>query len=71
MVKCSFCGKEAHSFTGVHLIRNSGTVDFFCSSKCRKNSEKLERDKRKLKWTAAYREQKAHVMSQAAKPAAK
>jgi large subunit ribosomal protein L24e len=71
MVKCSFCGKETHSFMGVHLVRNSGVVDFFCSSKCRKNSEKLERDKNKLKWTAAYREQKAHAISSAAKAAAK
>lgn len=69
MVRCSFCGKEEHSFKGVHLIRNSGVVDFFCSSKCRKNSEKLERDKKKLKWTAAYREQKENAAAHAA-PAA-
>ena len=55
MTKCVFCGKEEASFRGVHLIKNDGTVNFFCSSKCRKNALKLKRDKRKLKWTEAYR----------------
>ena len=55
MVKCVFCGKEEHPHKGVHLIKNDGSVDFYCSSKCRKNSLKLKRDKRKLKWTEAYR----------------
>ena len=55
MTKCSFCGKEAHYFQGVNLIKNDGNVDFFCSSKCRKNDLNLERDKRKIKWTEAYR----------------
>ena len=31
---------------------------FYCSSKCRKNALKLKRDKRKLKWTEAYRDVK-------------
>lgn len=55
MVKCVFCGREEEPFRGIHLVRNSGLIDFFCSSKCRKNSLKLRRDKRKLKWTEAYR----------------
>lgn len=54
MTKCVFCGKEEHGHKGVHLIRNIGVVDFYCSSKCRKNSMKLKRDKRKLKWTEAF-----------------
>ena len=55
MVKCDFCGKEEHPHKGVHLIKNDGSVDFYCSSKCRKNSLKLKRDKKRLKWTEAYR----------------
>ena|SRR3989344_5494203 len=55
MVKCSFCGFEEEQFRGIHLIKNDGSVDYFCSGKCRKNSLKLKRDKRKLKWTEAYR----------------
>lgn len=54
MTKCVFCGRDESNFKGVHLIRNTGAVDFFCSSKCRKNSLKLRRDKRRLKWTEGY-----------------
>ncbi len=67
MVKCVFCGKEEHSFKGIHYIKNDGTVNFFCSSKCRKNTLKLKRDRKKLKWTTAYREQKAHLIQRAEK----
>lgn len=56
MVKCSFCGKEEYAFKGVHLIKNDGSIAYFCSSKCRLNALKLKRDKRKVMWTAAYRE---------------
>jgi len=54
MTKCTFCGKEKHSSIGIHYIKNDGTIDYFCSSKCRKNSLKLKRDKRKLKWAEAF-----------------
>ena len=56
MTKCFFCGREEYDHKGVHFIRNTGVVQFFCSSKCRKNSTKLKRDKRKLKWTEAFHE---------------
>lgn len=55
MVKCVFCGKEESPFRGVTLIQNNGITNFYCSSKCRKNALKLGRDKKKLKWTEAYR----------------
>ena len=54
MLKCVFCGKEEKSFKGVHYIKNTGVINYFCSSKCRKNSLKLNRDKRRLKWTEAF-----------------
>ena len=56
MVKCSFCGREEHPSRGIHFIKNIGVVNYFCSSKCRKNSLKLRRDKRKLKWTSTFHE---------------
>ncbi len=56
MVKCIFCGKEEHAFKGLHLIKNDGTIAYFCSSKCRFNVLKLKRDKRKIRWTEAFRE---------------
>ncbi len=59
MVKCTFCGKEENSYKGVHLLKNDGSIDYFCSSKCRKNALHLRRDKRKLKWTEAYLEVRA------------
>ena len=55
MVKCVFCGKEDIPIRGVHFITNTGEVQFLCSSKCRKSALKLRRDKRRLKWTEAYR----------------
>jgi len=54
MTKCVFCGKEQSSHKGLHLIRNNGVVDYFCSSKCRKNMLKLKRDKRKVRWAEAF-----------------
>ena len=55
MVKCIFCGKEEHEFRGLHLMKNDGNIAYFCSSKCRKATLKLGRDKRKIKWTESYR----------------
>ena len=55
MAKCVFCGCESSIFKGVHYIKNDGTINYFCSSKCRKNALKLRRDKRKLKWTESFR----------------
>jgi len=54
MVKCTFCGREEHAFKGINLIKNTGVVAYYCSSKCQKNSEKLGRDKRKVRWTEAF-----------------
>ncbi len=54
MVKCIFCGKEESPHRGLHLFKNDGSLSYFCSSKCRKNTIKLKRDKRKMKWTEAF-----------------
>ena len=55
MVKCVFCGREEEPFRGINFISNDGNVSYFCSSKCKKNALKLGRDKRKIKWTEAYK----------------
>jgi len=65
MVKCHFCGIDESIHRGLHLIRNDGVVTFFCSGKCRKNSLKLKRDRRKIKWTQAYRVERAKVVDKA------
>jgi len=61
MVKCSFCGKEEYSFKGLHLIKNDGSIAYFCSSKCRFNALKLKRDKRKIRWTAFFKNKRKEV----------
>jgi large subunit ribosomal protein L24e len=54
MVKCNFCGKDDRAHKGVHLIKNDGSINYFCTSKCRVNSMKLKRDKRKIRWAEAF-----------------
>lgn len=48
---CSYCGKPVRIGTGTMLVRNDGSILYFCSSKCKKNLLKLGRDARKFKWT--------------------
>ncbi len=62
MVKCVFCGHEEPIFKGLHLIQSDGSISYYCSSKCRKNALKLKRDKRRLKWTSAYREERQKAL---------
>lgn len=40
--------------TGTMLVKNDGKMLMFCSSKCDKNYNKLGREPRHLRWTAAY-----------------
>ena len=35
-------------------VKNDGTVRWFCSAKCKKNTIDLKRDPRKFKWTKKY-----------------
>lgn len=67
MTKCSFCGKEEYAFKGIHLIKNDGSISYFCSSKCRVNALKLKRDKRRLKWTEAFHLKRNKVMEKSEK----
>ncbi|AFZ70205.1 ribosomal protein L24E [Caldisphaera lagunensis DSM 15908] len=47
---CSFCGGIVEPGTGKMYIGPRGEIMWFCSSKCYKNSIKLGRKSRKLKW---------------------
>lgn len=51
---CSFCGRPVAKGSGIMLVKNNGTVLWFCSAKCRKNMLELKRDPRRLKWTDKY-----------------
>ncbi|MEM0465959.1 MAG: 50S ribosomal protein L24e [Candidatus Pacearchaeota archaeon] len=50
MPTCSFCRKNFKEPRGLTVFTLDGRAIYFCSSKCRKNMEKLKRDPRKTKW---------------------
>ncbi|RUM46547.1 MAG: 50S ribosomal protein L24 [Hyperthermus sp.] len=50
---CEYCGRSIEPGTGMMLVRNDGSVVWFCSSKCRKLWS-MGRDPRRLKWTRKY-----------------
>ena len=47
MPKCVYCGKEYGAPRGLTLIMNDGTINYLCSSKCRKN---MLMKRRKVRW---------------------
>jgi large subunit ribosomal protein L24e len=49
-LKCTFCGNNIEPGTGKMFVKKDGTVLYFCSSKCEKNSLKLKRLPRKVRW---------------------
>jgi len=54
MPSCSFCGNELVKGTGKMFVKKDGTVQYFCSNKCEKNSLKLGRNPIYLKWTLKF-----------------
>lgn len=57
LAKCVFCGKEQEDFKGNYYIKNDGTMNYFCTSKCQKSQLKLKRDKKRFRWTERF-----HIM---------
>ena len=47
MPKCVYCGKDYHVHKGLTLIMKDGTINYLCSSKCRKN---MLMKRRKVRW---------------------
>jgi ribosomal protein L24E len=47
MPKCVYCGKMYDIHKGLTLVKNDGSINHFCSSKCRK-SKAMKR--RKVRW---------------------
>ena len=47
---CTFCGNEIEPGTGKMLVRRDGSIKYFCSSKCQKNT-RLGRVSRGVRWT--------------------
>lgn len=54
MAKCSFCKNVIEPGTGTMYIKKDGSVLYFCTMKCEKNTLKLGRAPRYMKWTKAY-----------------
>tara|TARA_Y100000310_G_C20386621_1_gene670737 strand:- start:384 stop:653 length:270 start_codon:yes stop_codon:yes gene_type:complete len=49
MVICSFCKNNYEYPRGTTVVGRDGTARYFCSSKCKKNSE-MGRINKKVKW---------------------
>lgn len=56
-ISCSFCRLKLPLGTGSMLVKKDGATLYFCSSKCEKNSLKLRRSPRKVKWVAKRKEE--------------
>ncbi|MFZ2456427.1 MAG: 50S ribosomal protein L24e [Candidatus Altiarchaeia archaeon] len=57
-MNCSFCGKDIPRGTEMIFVNKRGKAQYYCSSKCDKNMNKLGRKPRETKWTVAYKEEK-------------
>ncbi len=55
MPKCSYCGKNYEFPRGLTFIRADGTINHFCSGKCRKNKFMK---KRKTRWISKTKKEK-------------
>lgn len=49
MPKCVFCGRIYDNPRGLTLVMVDGTINYLCSSKCRKN---MFMRRRKVRWIA-------------------
>jgi ribosomal protein L24E len=47
MPKCVYCGKQYDLHKGLTLVGKEGTINYLCSSKCRKN---MLMKRRKVRW---------------------
>ena len=52
--QCTFCGSDIEPGTGSMYVKLDGSVNFYCTTKCKKNHLILKRNPRKLKWTKFY-----------------
>jgi len=57
-MKCTFCKRDYEIPFGMTIIQKDGTIKYFCSSKCRKNSV-MGRDNKKVGWVVKMTHNKA------------
>lgn len=58
MANCEFCGRNIEKGTGKIYVYKTGKFINFCSSKCEKNTLKLNRNPKKFKWTLKSKKKK-------------
>jgi len=59
MPKCVFCGKMYEFPRGLTFIKIDGSINYLCSSKCRKN---MAMKRRKVRWV--HKSRKADAVEQ-------
>ncbi len=60
MPKCTFCGKTYEPPRGLTIVMNDGTINYLCSSKCRKN---MAMKRRKVRWISKKQKNKTVVVT--------
>jgi len=55
MPKCVYCKKVYEIPRGLTLVMKSGTINYLCSSKCRKN---MKMKRRKVRWVSKEKKEK-------------
>jgi len=61
MPKCKYCGKMYDVPKGLTLIMKDGTINYLCSSKCRKN---MFMKRRKVRWIIKKKKDKENKISE-------
>jgi ribosomal protein L24E len=54
MPKCVYCGTNYENPRGLTLVMVNGTINYLCSSKCRKN---MLMRRRKVRWVTKKKEE--------------
>ena len=58
MPKCVYCGRDYEFPKGLTLVGKDGSVNYLCSSKCRKN---MAMKRRKVRWISKSKKEKKGV----------
>ena len=56
MPKCVYCGEQYENPRGTTLVMKDGTINHFCSAKCRKNKFMK---RRKVRWILKSKKKKS------------
>ena len=59
-MKCSFCQNEITAATGLTYFKKDGTQSHYCSRRCERFTQ-MQRNPRKMKWTARFEKGKAEA----------